>query len=205
MATSWVQLKWLFNRSWILAKREPRLGQAKIIQTIVVSLFMVTVFAGLGIPVNIISNTTISSLGEDSASLSGAIYFMTVLQMFLNFLPTVIVFQGEKPIYVRERDGGLYDIWVYATTKMIAEQPIMFIVPLVMTMILYWAVRFEDRLTTFFSFYFILMLMVQAASSLGYFLSSMMNSETAAVAFTPIINLPLNLLGGFMISLINIF
>jgi len=81
----------------------------------------------------------------------------------------------------------------------------MFIVPAVMTAILYWAVKFEDRLSTFFSFYFILMLMVQAASSLGYFLSSVFNSETAAVAFTPIINLPLNLLGGYMISLINIF
>jgi len=89
---------------------------------------MVTVFVGLGVPLNIINenpNAPVKKqgevLGEDSTSLSGAIYFMTVLQMFLNFLPTVIVFQGEKPIYVRERDGGLYDIWVYATTKMIAE------------------------------------------------------------------------------------
>lgn len=157
---------------------------------------MVTVFSGLGVPNNIITEAP-----TDASSLSGAIYFMTVLQMFLNFLPTVIVFQGEKPIYVRERDSAMYDIWVYATTKMIAEQPIMWFVPALMTLILYPFVRFEDRITTILQFYFILMLMVQAASSLGYFLSSVFNSETAAVAFTPIINLPLNLLGGYMISL----
>lgn len=99
---------------------------------------MVTVFVNLGEPIDIITQPT------DSQSLCGAIYFTTVLQMFLNFLPTVIVFQGEKPIYVRERDGGLYEIWVYATTKMIAEMPIMLFIPLLLTGILYPFVKFED-------------------------------------------------------------
>lgn len=39
---------------------------------------------------------------------------------------------------------------------------------------------------------------------MGYFLSSAFNSETAAVAFAPIINLPLTLLGGYMINLSSI-
>lgn len=92
--------------------------------------------------------------------MAGAIYFTTVLQMFLNFLPTVIVFQGEKPIYVRERDGGLYQIWVYATTKLLAELPIYFLVPLILNLMLYWVVGYVDRFSTFAQFYLILMLMV---------------------------------------------
>jgi len=39
---------------------------------------------------------------------------------------------------------------------------------------------------------------------MGYFLSSAFNSETAAVAFAPILNLPLSLLGGYMINLQSI-
>jgi len=39
---------------------------------------------------------------------------------------------------------------------------------------------------------------------MGYFLSSAFNSETAAVAFAPILNLPLSLLGGYMINLNSI-
>lgn len=45
MASTSIQLKWLFHRSWILAKREPRVSRAKIFQTVVVALFMMSVFA----------------------------------------------------------------------------------------------------------------------------------------------------------------
>jgi len=124
--------------------------------------------------------------------------------MFLNFLPTVIVFQGEKPVFVRERAGNMYDIWVYATTKMIAEIPIMLLVPLIISVAVYPSIGFQDRLSEFFEFYLILALMVQAATAMGYFLSSAFNSETAAVAFAPILNLPLSLLGGYMINLQSI-
>ena len=40
---------------------------------------------------------------------------------------------------------------------------------------------------------------------MGYALSSVFNHETTAVAFAPIVNMPLNLLGGYMINLSTIF
>ena len=40
---------------------------------------------------------------------------------------------------------------------------------------------------------------------MGYALSSAFNHETTAVAFAPIVNMPLNLLGGYMINLKDIF
>lgn len=81
----------------------------------------------------------------------------------------------------------------------------MLFVPFLLNLLLYFVIGYEDRLSVFFQFYLILLLMVQAASSLGYFLSSTFNHETTAVAFSPIINLPLNLLGGYMINLKTIF
>ena len=134
----------------------------------------------------------------------GATYFLCVMQMFLNFLPTVIVFQGEKPVFIRERAGNMYDVWVYATTKMIAEIPIMLITPFILCLLVYFSIGYQDLASEFFAFYLIIALMVQAATAMGYFLSSAFNSETAAVAFAPIINLPLTLLGGFMINLSSI-
>jgi len=82
------------------------------------------------------------------------------MQMFLNFLPTVIVFQSEKPVFIRERAGNMYDIWVYATTKMFAEIPIMLLVPLILIMFVYPAIGFQNKLSEFFAFYLILALMV---------------------------------------------
>ena len=105
---------------------------------------------------------------------------------------------------MRERDSGMYDIWIYATTKLIAEIPIMLMIPLWLNILLFFAVGYYDSVAVFMQFYFILLMMVQAATAMGYFLSSIFNHETTAVAFSPIINLPLNLLGGYMINLKSI-
>jgi hypothetical protein len=99
----------------------------------------------------------------------------------------------------------MYDIWVYATTKLIAEIPIMAVVPAVFVLITYFAIGLSDVFSQFLSFYFVLFMMIQAATAMGYALSSVFNHETTAVAFAPIVNMPLNLLGGFMINLNNIF
>lgn len=209
-----VQLEQLFYRSWIFASREPRIGRAKILQTVVICLFMIPVFWQLNdyngtSPDRKISHTesgdSAALIGEiNEYSMVGSMYFVTFMQMLLNFLPTVIIFQGEKPIFVRERAGNMYDIWVYATTKMFAEIPIMLFNPLLLLVLIYFAIGFCNYISEFAMFYLILALMTQAATAMGYFLSSAFNSETAAVAFVPIINMPLSLLGGYMINLQSI-
>lgn len=104
-------------------------------------------------------------------------------------------------MFVRERAAGMYDIWVYACTKWFAEIPISLITPLVFNLVLYFAIGLTDTFSGFFSVYLILLLLVQAATAIGYFLSSMFNHASTAVAFAPIFNMPFNLLGGFMINL----
>ena len=74
-ATSKVQLQQLMHRSWTLAKREPRLSRAKIFQTTLVALLMMGVFWQV--------NDYSSAISVQD--MAGAIYFMTILQMFLNF------------------------------------------------------------------------------------------------------------------------
>lgn len=189
------QINQLFKRAWLLSRREPRLFAARVGQTFAVAVFMMCVFWQL----NDFDNSA------DIISMEGAIYFICVCQMFLNFLPTVIVFQREKPVYVRERASDMYDIWVYATTKLLAELPNMLAIPLMLELMLYFTVGFQDSAEVFAGIYLALALMVQAAMAMGYFLSSLFNHETTAVAFAPIVNLPLNLLGGQMISLKGIW
>jgi len=99
----------------------------------------------------------------------------------------------------------MYDIWVYATTKLIAEIPIMSIVPFVFMLVTYFSIGLTDSASNFFMFYIILTMMIQSATAIGYALSSVFNHETTAVAFAPLINMPLNLLGGFMINTADIF
>jgi hypothetical protein len=63
-------------------------------------------------------------------------------------------------VFVRERAANMYDIWVYATTKMIAEIPIMLLVPLLLLVCVYPSIGFQDKLSEFTKFYVILALMV---------------------------------------------
>lgn len=70
-----MQLSQLMSRSWILAKREPRLSRAKLMQTFIVGLLMVGAFWQV--------NDYSSKIQVQD--MAGAIYFMTIVQMFLNF------------------------------------------------------------------------------------------------------------------------
>ena len=107
------------HRSWILAQREPRISRAKIAQTIIVALFLIPTFWQLNKFANCNSyplnadgtyDGTFTFAGNHATytfttqkdctsynaieihSMVGATYFLCVMQMFLNFLPTVIVF-----------------------------------------------------------------------------------------------------------------
>ena len=63
------------SRSWILAKREPRLSRAKLLQTFIVAVLMIGAFWQV--------NDYTSAI--EVQDMAGAIYFMTIVQMFLNF------------------------------------------------------------------------------------------------------------------------
>lgn len=41
----------------------------------------------------------------------------------------------------------MYDVWIYATTKLIAELPIMFIVPLLFNFMVYFAIGFTNSMS----------------------------------------------------------
>ena len=99
----------------------------------------------------------------------------------------------------------MYDIWIYATTKHFAEMPIMLIIPAILNLCIYFAIGFQNNVLEFFKFYLVLAMMLQAATALGYFLSSIFNQETTAVACVPLFNIPLTLTAGYLINLKGIF
>ena len=178
-----------------MAKRDPRLSRAKLFQTVAIIIFMIPVFWQLN---DYNDQVSINSM-------VGCIYFLTMMQQTFNFLPTVIVFQSEKPIYTREKDSGMYDIWIYATTKWLAEMPIMFLVPVLLDVCVYFSVGFSNSVYEFFQFYLVMAMMIQASTATGYLLSSIFSQETTAVACVPLFNIPMTLTAGYLINLKGIF
>jgi ABC-type multidrug transport system permease subunit len=60
-----------------------------------------------------------------------------------SLLPSVLVFIDERPVFLREQSNQMYGVVPYCITKMIVELPILIITPLLMTLVVYFAVGFE--------------------------------------------------------------
>ena len=54
----------------------------------------------------------------------------------------------------------MYDIWVYATTKWIAELPITLFTPFLFLVLNYFAIGLADSFTQFFGYYLIIFLLL---------------------------------------------
>ena len=186
----------MLKRASILISRNKKLSRAKVFQGILLSLVMIPAFLDLGRAYNLDQPSL-----AGPQSLSGAIYYLTVTTWITNYVPNILNFQQEAPLYRRERVTDMYDIWVYVFTKWVAELPVTAFVPAIVVFMVYYAVPFVNRGQNFLMFYIILALQTQAAIAIGQFQSAFFESETKAVGFSTIIGNPVMLFGGFYISL----
>ena len=81
-------------------------------------------------------------------------------------------------------------------SKVIMEMPGMIIAPLLMLVVLYFGIGFENSAANFFSFYAGILCIVLSATAFGYFLSSIFENAEIATQVSPIIMMPLILFGG---------
>ena len=54
----------------------------------------------------------------------------------------------------------MYDIWVYATTKLIAETPIMALVPLITLIMVYFSIGLQNNFGEFVEYYVIIFMII---------------------------------------------
>lgn len=124
-------------------------------------------------------------------------FFMCVATFMAPYMMTTNVFQGERPVFLREQANQMYDVIPYYSAKMVSDIPGFVIVPLIFTAITYWLIGFQNDIEQFFMFVLSLGMNTLAAISLGYFMSSAIRDETTALILSPIMAMPLMLVGGF--------
>ena len=124
--------------------------------------------------------------------------FFSCINIFMGFFNgTILVFQDERPVFLREQANKMYSVTAYYLAKIAIEVPILIVLPMIFEIIVYFGVGFGRTTEQFFLFYAILLLLSISASSLGYFVSSIFtNAETASMV-SPLIILPFMLFSGF--------
>lgn len=109
----------------------------------------------------------------------------------------LLVFQEERPVFLREQANKMYKVAPYYMAKIIAELPIQCLTPMIYLIITYFGIGMTVTAGQFFYAYLILWMLVLCSASFGYFISSIFSQEETAVAVSPVIIMPLMLFSGF--------
>ena len=129
-------------------------------------------------------------------SLISSLFFIVVNLTMSNMFGTILTFQNERPVFLREQANKMYSVSAYYMAKIVAEIPILTFTPMLFSCIIYFKIGLSITATQFFLFFLTVLLNVQCAASFGYLISSIFESEETAVAIAPIIMLPIILFGG---------
>ena len=108
---------------------------------------------------------------------------------------TLLTFEMESPVFLREYGDKSYGIVPYFLTKTIIEIPFMFIFPIVFTAITYFAIGYEADVDKFFFFAFAMCMIVICGASYGLVISAIFKHN--AYNFVTMLMFPLVLFGGF--------
>lgn len=115
--------------------------------------------------------------------------------MMSAYYNSLLTFDQEWPVFLREYGDKSYSIIPYFFTKTFIEIPFMFIFPILFSAITYFAIGFEDDAEKFFFFCFSLCMIVICSASYGMVVDVVF--QKTAHAFGGIIMMPLILFGGF--------
>lgn len=78
--------------------------------------------------------------------LFGALYFLCTNYFMGNFFNAILVFQSERPVFLREQASKMYRVFPYYCTKVLVEIPVVIFATLIGTLITYWFMGLENTL-----------------------------------------------------------
>lgn len=116
--------------------------------------------------------------------------------IFGHMMPTILTFQGERPVFLREQANKMYNVLPYYLAKVLIDIPVVALVSMIFSCTTYFGIGMTITANQFFLFFACLYLVGESAASLGFFISSIFEHEETAVSLAPVIVMPLILFGG---------
>lgn len=141
--------------------------------------------------------TTISEKKIHAQSTAGMLFFVNLNQFMGAYMTTLLTFNTERTVVVREQANQMYSIMTYYVARSTVETPLFLLTPMIFSLIVYFGVGLDITAAKFFQFYLVMVIQIQAALSWSYFVSAMIANGTTALMVGPIVIFPFMLLGGF--------
>uniref|UniRef100_K3WV83 ABC transporter domain-containing protein n=1 Tax=Globisporangium ultimum (strain ATCC 200006 / CBS 805.95 / DAOM BR144) TaxID=431595 RepID=K3WV83_GLOUD len=179
----------LCKRNWLRLVRDAIGFKARIASTLFITIMIGLIFLRLKHGQKGIQDFT------------GAIFFISVNQLFSSANPEFISVPLEIPLVLREHNGGLYNVLVWYFAKNISELPFQLFFPAIFLLPCYFMVGFGDKEPAiFFSFYLVISLICSCATGLGYMVSCLAKRVDLAPILGILFILPFLLFGGLFLN-----
>eukprot|EP00343_Euplotes_focardii_P008173 CAMPEP_0205821666 /NCGR_PEP_ID=MMETSP0206-20130828/8763_1 /ASSEMBLY_ACC=CAM_ASM_000279 /TAXON_ID=36767 /ORGANISM="Euplotes focardii, Strain TN1" /LENGTH=699 /DNA_ID=CAMNT_0053117321 /DNA_START=14 /DNA_END=2113 /DNA_ORIENTATION=+ len=147
-------------------------------------------------------------LGEDEQSIqsrTGVLFMTSTMLIMFNVQGVILVFPDERPVFIREHSGKMYDTTIYYIAKILSEVPLTLINGTLYSVVLYWAVGLNtDSFGRFIVFWLYTILLMWSAMGMGFAGGVLVSDKNVAVGMIPVIIIPLMLLSGFFVDQDNI-
>lgn len=143
------EFKELFVRSHKGMVRNPLAVRARVGQTLVMALLAIMIFFQINGPSR-----------KERYNVVGATFFFCVSNTMMPLMGTLGLFQGERPVFLREQANKMYGTFPYFVTKTLTEQPINVFATLLYSILIYYAVGFTNTFEGIVLFFVTILLQV---------------------------------------------
>ena len=148
----------LLRRNMIGVRRDPMQSNFKIGQNVIFAVLQLVVFTDVGFQNGDDLKTKIDISNNDKSNPAkyriyygqlfslamqtySATYFVAVNTFMADIMNTILVFQGERPVFLREQANKMYGVAPYFMAKTLTDIPIIILTPLITTILLYFALN----------------------------------------------------------------
>ncbi|GAU13808.1 hypothetical protein TSUD_261350 [Trifolium subterraneum] len=183
-------LKANFSREYLLMKRNSFIYLFKMVQIAIMATITMTLFLRTEMHKETVFDGTIYL---------GALFFSLTILMF-NGTSEVTMTIVKLPTFFKQRDHKFYPSWAYAIPSWILKGPVALIEASIWTFLTYYVIGFDSNIWRFFKLYFLLILVIQAASGLFRAIAALCRNMIIANVTSFYSILILFTLGGFVIA-----
>ncbi|KAJ2340723.1 hypothetical protein GGF43_006344, partial [Coemansia sp. RSA 2618] len=131
---------------------------------------------------------------------SGALFFTSVTQVLLSILSVANVFTQERLVFLREWQGGYYNLPAYFVSKNIVELPIQVVLPIIYASVSYWLLGLRVDGVRFVIHAVVCVCLNLCGFSFGLLLGSVFADVSTVLAVLPGMFLPFMLFGGLLVN-----
>ena len=183
----------IVRKDWYNTLRNPMVVKTRVIQSIILSLLVGGAYFNLDQNYDPVDQFYGN---ENFSTMIGLMFFLNMFSFMSALSPVTLVFPRERQVFLKEEGTKLYSTFTFYMSRNVIELPFIVLIPMIMTLILYWMVGMGGDVGRFFTFYLILLLVSFVGNSLGLLLGSIANDAKVVSALVPVLILPFVLFSG---------